>query len=46
MRDNLNKQIFFATLYRKTIIWTDLAIPPDEWGPQKVVDAINKINEF
>ena len=31
MRDSLTKQIFFASLYRKQIIWTDLAIPPDEW---------------
>lgn len=46
MREHLQKQIFQSSLYRKLIIWTDLNIQPDEWCHQKVVECINKINDF
>ena len=46
MRDNLNKQIFYSSLYRKLVIWNDLSIQPDEYCHAKVVDCINQINRY
>lgn len=44
MRENLLKQIFHSSLYRKLIIWNDLNIQCDEFVPQKIVQCINQIN--
>jgi hypothetical protein len=41
MKDALQRQIFYACLYRKLIIWDDLNIQCDEWCHQKVVECIN-----
>ena len=41
MRENLLKQIFHSSLYRKLIIWNDLNIQCDEFVPQKIVQCIN-----
>lgn len=46
MRENLLKQIFHSSLYRKLIIWNDLNIQCDEFVPQKIVQCINQINQF
>lgn len=46
MRENLLRQIFNASLYRKLVIWNDLNIKPDEWGHQRVVDCVNRINDY
>ena len=46
MRENLLKQVFEVSLYRKLVIWNDLNIQPDEYCPQKVVDRLNQINNF
>ena len=46
MRENLLKQIFESSLYRKLVIWNDLNIQPDEYCPKKVVDGLHKINRF
>lgn len=46
MKDALQKQIFYACLYRKLVLWDDLNIACDEWCHLKVVECINQINGF
>jgi hypothetical protein len=46
MRDSLQKQIFYSTLYKKLLVWHDLNIQADEWCHKKVVECITQINEF
>jgi len=46
MKENLTKQIFHSSLYRKLVIWNDLSIQPDEWCHKKVVDCIEQINRY
>lgn len=46
MRDSLQKQIFYSSLYKKLLVWHDLNIQADEWCHKKVVECITQINEF
>ena len=46
MKENLQKQVFEGSLYRKLVIWNDLSIQPDEYSHKKVVDCIKKINDY
>jgi len=46
MKENLQRQIFQASLFRKLVIWTDLGIAHDEYCHKKVVECIQQINDY
>jgi len=46
MRENLQKQIFFSSLYKKLIVWNDMNITPEEWARNKQVEGWKQINTF
>lgn len=43
IKDNIQNQIFSALLYRKIVVWLDLAITSDKYEDEKVVKLYEKI---